>query len=708
MIENNNKTEKKIIEAVENIQTPQRLAPENMMSEIEKRKDRKNRSMIKQIISMSSMVAVVAVIVGLGAVCYNNNLKALETQDENTSSAGKSSSEPDSSSQIKTTEITDRGYKSQEIENLSYKDVYNKFKVSESNYKKQQGYYLQDFGDNGFDDGVFADGADMAENFKAEQSNETNSSVSQTYSQAEDIEEMDTVKACKQGVFYVNGNKIEIVKTDDTSLDEINISDYLNGDFRYIKGILLNENTLTVLVNQTNEYSYKLEDSSKDRVGVNARTAVVSFDVSDINNISLLNNYTVDGELKDAHITDGKLYLCTAYSPYFNENIICDEEKPYYVPSYTTDGEDCVLSQEKIFCPKEEDALYYNVVSAIDLKSGEMLDVCTVFGNFGCLYMNDAIYIANTSYDYNRSKDITSITKIEYDQNGKLNPSGACSLDGYVNDKYSLEQDKDGNFYVALTDRDLHTGQNVNYLVKLDENLQQLGFSKYFGENETIKSASFDDQKAYVVTYRQTDPLFTIDLNSLEILSETKVTGFSTTLRKMGDYLVGFGEENTQANFVDGIKLSVFGEQDYKLVDSVSWVNQDDYRDYNYGDDYEYLGHEYYSSSAEHDSKAIMIDEDKNIIAFGVWADLFKNGEFKTQNLIEVYSLDGKLNQLCEIDANEYLDNNNTVGIDRFAYVDNSLYAFDVAGCVRVDMDSWQVQGTVAFDVDTSNFEIIE
>ena len=65
MIENNNKTEKKIIEAVENIQTPQRLAPENMMSEIEKRKDRKNRSMIKQIISMSSMVAVVAVIVGL-------------------------------------------------------------------------------------------------------------------------------------------------------------------------------------------------------------------------------------------------------------------------------------------------------------------------------------------------------------------------------------------------------------------------------------------------------------------------------------------------------------------------------------------------------------------------------------------------------------------------------------------------------------------
>lgn len=683
----NDKTEKKIIEAVENIKVPQRLAPENMMSEIEKRKYKKKQTVWKQVTVLSSAAAVLALAVGIGTANYHSNFKSVKTEQG-----------IDSSSEIKKTEFSEGGYKAQEIENVKYKEIYKRLKEENKiKHSMENGY---DMAEKTF--GVQAE-TDNAVDIASE---ETNSEVSQTYSQAHGIEEMDTVKACKQGVFYANNQTIEVVKTADTSISEINIADYLSGSYNpdniNISGMLLNGDNLTVLVTQLNECHYNLKNSEDTWDKINTRTAVISFDVSDIDNISLLNNYTVDGELKDAHITDGKLYLCTAYDACFNEQVEYDKKNPYFVPEYTTDGEDCILEEKKIFCPKEERSSSYNIISSIDLQSGEMLDVCTVMGDFNCLYMKDGIYIVNTSYDYDYHKSITNVTKISYDENGILNPYTACSLEGYVHDKYSLEQDGNGNFYAALTDN--NNGINVNYLVKLDENLQQTGFSEYFGENETIKSASFDENKAYIVTYRNTDPLFTIDLNSLEILSETKVTGFSTTLRKMGDYLVGFGEENTTANYLDGIKLSVFGGENYELIDSVSWINNENsvYSD-EYGD-YEYNEYRYYSSTAENDPKAIMIDENKNIIAFGIKEENFKdNHRQEAKNLMEVYSLDenGKLNNLCEIDFAGYFGepaNVSIAGVDRFAYVDNYLYAFDECGCVKVNMNSWEVEKAVEFD----------
>ncbi|MFV0318407.1 MAG: beta-propeller domain-containing protein [Microthrixaceae bacterium] len=99
-----------------------------------------------------------------------------------------------------------------------------------------------------------------------------------------------------------------------------------------------------------------------------------------------------------------------------------------------------------------------------------------------------------------------------------------------------------------------------------DGTLAEIGSVEDLGIGETVQSVRFLGDMAYVVTFRQTDPLYAIDLSDPTeptALGELKITGFSEYMHPVGDgLLLGIGREATQDGLDTGFKASLFDVSD--------------------------------------------------------------------------------------------------------------------------------------------------
>jgi hypothetical protein len=86
------------------------------------------------------------------------------------------------------------------------------------------------------------------------------------------------------------------------------------------------------------------------------------------------------------------------------------------------------------------------------------------------------------------------------------------------------------------------------------------------GHGERIYSVRYAGEAAYVVTFRQTDPFYTIDLSNPaapHVAGELKLPGFSSYLHPIDDGLViGVGQSASDAGRVQGTKVSLFDVSD--------------------------------------------------------------------------------------------------------------------------------------------------
>ena len=151
-----------------------------------------------------------------------------------------------------------------------------------------------------------------------------------------------------------------------------------------------------------------------------------------------------------------------------------------------------------------------------------------------------------------------------------------------------------------------------NSLYVLDMDMKVVGSISDFGINEQIKSVNFSGDTAYAVTFRQTDPLYAIDLSnpySPVMLDELKISGYSSYMQKWGDgLLLGFGAEADEDTGMEtGIKVTMFDNSnpdELAALDSVSLIS---------GGEFEYI-----YSEAVYERKALFIDAERNLIGFPV------------------------------------------------------------------------------------------
>lgn len=241
------------------------------------------------------------------------------------------------------------------------------------------------------------------------------------------------------------------------------------------------------------------------------------------------------------------------------------------------------------------------------------------------------------------STPTTRIVRIAFD-NGSLEYAASTTIDGVLLNQFSLDE-FGGYLRVATTvtitsqtggssdvsgvwDGTITT--TTNSLLVLDENLTTVGSIEDMAPGERIYSARFTGDVGYMVTFRQTDPLFSLDLSdprNPRVMDALKIPGFSQYLHLYADgLLLGLGQ-NTSSNgsLTGNLKLSMF---DVSNPFDISEAHKQLI--------------EAHSSDALYNHKALLIDGEKNIIGFAADSEYaVEEGELLNFTTIKTYYIFG-------------------------------------------------------------------
>lgn len=280
------------------------------------------------------------------------------------------------------------------------------------------------------------------------------------------------------------------------------------------------------------------------------------FDISDIENPTLVNSFYQSGRFVSTRMIGEMMYLVTNQN--LNSNVCKSEED--YAPVVSENGENEILSAKSICCAENPDSASTMVISAVNVATGERIsNTKAVFGVGIDLYCSkNNLYIPISSGTW------TEAAKIQIFRVSLADMSIAtCMADGYFHNQFSMDE-HNGYFRIATTSIDVN-GNESNNLFVYDSELKKVGEVTGFAKNETIQSVRFIGDMAYVITFEQTDPLFTIDLSaptSPKIMGELEITGFSSMLYPVDENtILGIGYE-IDGIYNSGLKLVLFDISD--------------------------------------------------------------------------------------------------------------------------------------------------
>jgi uncharacterized secreted protein with C-terminal beta-propeller domain len=225
-------------------------------------------------------------------------------------------------------------------------------------------------------------------------------------------------------------------------------------------------------------------------------------------------------------------------------------------------------------------------VASVDLRA-ETLEAtagASVVGAGEIVYASArSLYVTSAALDVG---DATDVHKFDIEGRSPATYRASGRVRGSVFDQFSLSE-RDGDLRIAVTTRaglsDVPMAgarepavvappvtpsaqSSVVVLREGDGELVEVGRVDGLGPSEQIRSVRFLDDVGYVVTFRQTDPLYTIDLRdhaAPRVAGELKIPGYSSYLHPAGDgRLIGIGQDATEQGLVLGLQLALFDVSD--------------------------------------------------------------------------------------------------------------------------------------------------
>ncbi|GAA0228749.1 beta-propeller domain-containing protein [Saccharothrix mutabilis subsp. mutabilis] len=210
-----------------------------------------------------------------------------------------------------------------------------------------------------------------------------------------------------------------------------------------------------------------------------------------------------------------------------------------------------------------------------DLGTGDAVSILadgdTVYATDKSLYVADDHHLAP---DQNRrAPGVTAIHQFDIAQPGPPKHVASGQVTGSPLNQYSLSE-HDGHLRIATTannaagipEQPPASQSAVSVLKKDGAILKEVGKVDGLGIGERIYSVRFVGPVGYVVTFRQTDPLYTLDLSDPakpRKVGELKITGYSSYLHPAGDgRLIGVGQEADDQGRVQGTQVSLFDVSD--------------------------------------------------------------------------------------------------------------------------------------------------
>ena len=223
-------------------------------------------------------------------------------------------------------------------------------------------------------------------------------------------------------------------------------------------------------------------------------------------------------------------------------------------------------------------------VMTIDLDRGlysvdrdaVMAGAQTVYGSTGSLYVASQRYSA--ALEDGRAvpgSSTTEIHRFDASKDGLTTYRATGEVPGFVLNQYALSE-FGGRLRVATTQEPLwfpspagdgtgETTESSSAVTVLDEQgtrLVPIGRVGNLGKGERIYAVRFVGDTGYVVTFRQVDPLYVVDLSTPtapRVRGELKITGYSAYLHPVGDdLLLGVGQEASAQGRISGSQVSLF------------------------------------------------------------------------------------------------------------------------------------------------------
>ena len=202
-----------------------------------------------------------------------------------------------------------------------------------------------------------------------------------------------------------------------------------------------------------------------------------------------------------------------------------------------------------------------------------------------------------------KETEMTVVHKISIDEMD-IDYAGMGEVPGRVLNQFSMDE-YDGNFRIATTTS--WGDESLNFLYVLDEDLKIIGSVEDLAKGERIYSTRFMGERAYMVTFRQVDPLFVIDLSNPsapKVLGYLKVTGYSGYLHPYDEnHLIGIGMEADESGRTQGLKIAMFDVSDVAHPVEVG--------------KYAFEG-KWASSEALYEHKAFLFDKSRNLLVIPV------------------------------------------------------------------------------------------
>ena len=531
---------------------------------------------------------------------------------------------------------------------------------------------------------------------------------STTNVQVENVDEADIIKTDGEYIYYVSNNMVYIIKAENLEVVyEINIE---REDERFsISEIYLNKNKLVILgmshlnlepivVNETKE---KI-NSTIARVNYVSSVKAIVFDIENKSEPQNIREVALEGHYIDSRMIGENLYLISRKNAFYY-----DKTEDYTI---LPNVKDTVIGGTKtIECT---DIAYFEgtknnnfmMVGSFNINDDEEVFIETFYGAGDLVYANEKnLYL--TQSDYSNENNKTIIYRFAIDKN-KMILTAKGEVKGTLNNQFSMDE-YEGNLRVATTSTVVikpNTTEEIgdgimrttigeftttNNLYVLNENLEEIGKIENLANDERIYSVRFIGNIGYIVTFKQIDPLFVIDLSeptNPTVKGELKIPGYSSYLHPYDEnHIIGIGY-NTKDNGHGGVtnasmKMSMF---DVSNLENPKEIFNTD------------IGGEYATSEIIYNHKALFYKKSEYLIGFPV---TYRDYDYRDdKNGFVVFEIDLEQNEfkkhgevLNEIDYRR--------NVRRVIYIEDIIYALSDIGITSYDLNTFEKLDEVLLNI---------
>lgn len=564
---------------------------------------------------------------------------------------------------------------------------------------------------------------------------------SETNVQVAGVDEGDVVKTDGTYIYAIANGTVRIVQAiPATDMKETAVIDFEDESFT-ASDLYVDGDTLVVIGNRwSNRGGYSAMEKRMaigmiwPGPGMNKTEARI-YDLSDKSEPDLKRTVTFDGHTVSTRRIGSKLYLVMNQAPAYWGGPIpltraaAEEDLlPTYSDTAMNVSDEPVTDCAKVSILPRVPSPQYLMIGVVPIRdTREKVHTEVILGSAENVYASlDNLYVATTEWNYAwdarapRNWQKTNVFRFSYEDDGvEMRAQG--SVEGRVLNQFSMDE-HENHFRIATTVDQQWLGDgepapSSNHLSVLNMDMERVGGIGEIAPGERIYSVRFMGDRAYVVTFKQVDPLFVIDLSrprAPEILGKLKIPGYSNYLHPYDEnHVIGFGKEvdeeiNKEKVHTDdavhytailGMKLSLFDVSDVNDPRELHKI---------------VLGDRGTESPLLYDHRALLFEKDRDLLAFPISlvelpegakpSDETAYGEQTFQGAY-VFELTvgggfdelGRVTQYSEEDrkkSGQYLYGKD---VERVLRIGESLYTLSPAGVQSNDLGDLDLQDAVWF-----------